>query len=120
MSSIARWSYEHGPATVWPVGVDDFGQPTNNPPYLIPAISYQGGGKVRRDTNGTEFIPRQTIGFETEYDSAIVPELDWYIKRGDFSGSASPPTDAERIRAIESYPVDELEPGGIPDWIVTT
>lgn len=121
VSNIAEWSYAHGPATVWPTGgTDDWGQPIGAPPYLIPRVGYEGGGNVARDASGTEFVPSQTFRFEAEPDSALIPEREWYIKLGDHTALSSPPSDAERIRAIRWWPIDELEPGGLPDWELMT
>jgi len=121
VSNISYWSYEHGPATVWPTGgTDDWGQPIGGTPYLIPRVGYQGGGDLAVDANGTEFTPSQTFGFEMELDDPQVPQREWYIKLGDHTALPNPPNDAERIRAFKAWPIDELEPGGIPDWQVMT
>lgn len=121
VSNIANWSYAHGPATVWPLGgTDEWGQPIVGTPYLIPRVGYEGGGDIARDENGTEFTPRQTFRFEAELDSSLPPEREWYIKLGNHTAEATAPTDAERVRDIRFWPIDELEPGGLPDWEVMT
>lgn len=121
MSTLASWSYVEGPCTIWPTGgTDEFGQPIGGEPYLIPAIDYEFGGDVRRDTSGTEFVPRITIYFEAEFDSPLVPQREWYLKLGDHTALPDPPKDAERIRMVEAWPAGKFGAGQIPDWQVTT
>lgn len=118
MSSLANWSYVEGPATIWPVGTDDYGQPAYGTPYLIPAIDYEAGGEVARDDAGNEFVPRLTVYFEAALDSPLIPKRDWYIKTGDHTGQASPPSDAERIRAVMAWPMSKFGAAELPDWRV--
>ena len=121
MSTLAAWSYVEGPCTIWPTGgTDAFGQPIGGAPYLIPAIDYEFGGDVQRDANGSEFVPRITIYFEAEFGSALVPEREWYLKIGSHLGLAEPPSDAERIRMVQAWPMTKFAEGQIPDWQVTT
>ena len=121
MSTLANWSYVEGPCTIWPTGgTDEWGQPVGAPPYLIPAVDYQFGGAVRRDDNGTEFVPRITVYFEADFGSELVPQQEWYLKLGNHLAETSPPSDAERIRAVEAHPMDKFGAGEIPDWIITT
>tara|TARA_Y100000593_G_scaffold90839_2_gene178161 strand:+ start:820 stop:1185 length:366 start_codon:yes stop_codon:yes gene_type:complete len=121
MSSLASWSYVEGPVTIWPPGgYDDFNQPIDAPPYLIPNIDYEFGGEAKRESDGTEFVPRITIYFEAAFDSALVPEREWYLKLGDHLATTSAPADAERIRMVESFPAEKFGAGELPDWIVTT
>jgi len=121
MSTLANWSYVEGPVTIWPTGgTDEWGQPIGGTPYLIPSIDYQFGGDVRRDESGTEFVPRITIYFEADFDSAVIPQREWYLKLGSHLDQESPPSDAERIRTVEAHPMNKFGASQIPDWIVTT
>ncbi len=121
VSNISSWSYAHGPATVWPAGgTDEWGQPIGGTSYLIPRVGYEGGGDVARDDTNTEFTPNQTFRFEAALDSPLVPEREWYIQLGDHTALTTAPPTAERIRAIRFWPIDELEPGGLPDFEVMT
>ena len=121
MSTLASWSYVEGPVTIWPTGgTNEWGQPIGAPPYLIPAIDYEFGGDVRRDSDGSEFIPRITIYFEADFSSELVPQREWYLKIGSHLDQSSPPSDAERIRTVEGFPSQKFGASQIPDWIVTT
>jgi len=121
MSSLANWSYVEGPVTIWPTGgTDEWGQPIGAPPYLIPSIDYEFGGDVRRDSDGSEFLPRITIYFEADFESSLIPQREWYLKLGSHLSETSPPSDAERIRTVEAFPMTKFGASQIPDWIVTT
>lgn len=121
MSTLANWSYVEGPITIWPVGgTDEWGQPAYGTPYLIPQVDYQKGGDLRRDADGTEFVPRITVYFEADFDSAIIPQREWYLKIGDHAAIPTPPTDAERIRTVEAHPAGKWGADEIPDWIIAT
>lgn len=120
MSTLANWSYVEGPVTIWPTGgLDAWGQPSWGAPYLIPATDHMLGGAVSRDANGTEFVPRMSIFFEAELDSPLIPQREWYLKVGDHTALPTPPTDAERIRMVEAWPMEKFGANEIPDWRVT-
>lgn len=121
MSTLAAWSYVEGPCTVWPLDENNsWGEPQIGAPYLIPAVDYEFGGDLARDESGTEFVPKTTVYFEALQDSAIIPEREWYIKLGDHLAEISPPPDAERIRAVSSWPMTKFGAGEIPDWQIMT
>lgn len=143
MSSLARWSYKEGPATVWPYTLDEYSQPVYDPPFVIEAVDYELGGEVARDQNGDEFVPRLTIYFEQDASMEAIrnqdptlaaafvaetyeldyivrlnlePKRDWYVKLGDHSDLREPPKDAERIRSITKWPMSKFGANEIPDW----
>jgi len=118
MSTIASWSYEEGPVTVWPYTTDEFGQQTYGTPYLIPRTDWMDGGEVARDDAGTEFVPNLTVFFEAADGDAIVPKRNWYMLPGDHTANASPPNDAQRIRAVMQWPMTKFGAGELPDWRV--
>ena len=117
MSTIASWSYQEGPVTIWPItGSDKLGQPEYGTPYVIPRTDQMLGGDIIRGTDGTEFTPSITVFFEATLDSNLVPERQWYLKRGSYTSVQEPPQDAVRIQQVMAWPMDKFGSGEIPDW----
>lgn len=119
LSSLGRWTYVYD-LTVWPKGaLDEWGQPSYGTPYLLRG-SWQAGGDKRTDNTGQEFVPRSTYFFEAADGDASIPELDWYITRGDYTSSATPIEQAEPIRSVGGWGMQMFGDNEIADWEINT
>lgn len=118
MSSLANWTYVY-PLTVWPVVVDDYGQPAYQSPYTIMG-DWQEGGEASTDRNGTEFVPASTYYFEAADGDATIPQIEWFILRGDHTALSEPPADAEKIKKVGGWGMDAFGAGELPDWKILT
>lgn len=118
MSSIARWSYK-STLTVWPVTVSEFGGMAYGTPYTLIG-SWESGGEVQTSDAGDQFTPQSTYYFEAEDGSALIPEREWFIVRGDETASATPVDAAERIKKVGGWDMTMFGANEIPDWVVYT
>lgn len=120
MSSLANWSYVEGPVTVWPYTLDEYSEPNYGTPFLIPNTDYHSGGEVAKDENGNEFVPSLTVYFEAAEGASYIPKREWLLKPGDHTTLPTPPSDAEKIRAITFWPMAKFGADELPDWRVMT
>lgn len=109
MSSVARWSYQNV-ATVWPfVSQDDAdGATVYGEPYEIACTWTAGGGEVRSDTNGNEFVSKSLIWTEDKR-----PKFQDQIEMAGSYGR-------ETIRAIKHYDMSALGEPDSPDFELAT
>lgn len=118
MSTLAQWTYVYE-LTIWPVTVDEFGQPGYGTPYLIMG-DWMAGGEAETDRNGTEFVPVSTYFFEAADGSPLIPKPEDFIMRGDNTALSVPPGKAEKIKKVGGWGMDAFGVGELPDWKITT
>ena len=114
MGSFSSWSYSQK-LTIWSVTTDQFSQPVVGVPFTVNG-SYRGGGRASRDDAGNEFIPNATFWYEGT--DAQAPGIQWYIARGEHTGS--PPAEAELIRRVIPYEIELFQAGSLRDYEVVT
>lgn len=109
MSSVARWSYQNT-ATVYPfIGQDDAGGGAQyDTPYTIACTWTAGGGEMRSDAEGREFVCKSTLWTEDQR-----PKFRDQI---EMSGSFG----RETIRAIKHYDMSALGEPDSPDFELAT
>lgn len=119
MSSIARWSYTNV-ATIWPVTVDQYGQPSYGSPYTIPC-TWEDTGTIQTDNDGMEFQPRSTYWFEANYGDAIIPKRGYFIAKFDRTDVDDPISiQAQKIRKVTSWDMSPFGASEVPDWAIFT
>ncbi len=119
MSSLSRWSYTNT-ATVWPVTVDQYGQPAYGSPYAIDC-TWADTGETQTDDNGSEFVPASTFWFEAEYTDSPLPERGDYIAKFDQTGVTDPLTaGGQEIKKVTSWDVSMFGATETPDWALFT
>lgn len=118
MSSIAHWSYT-SVLTIWPVTVSEFGGAAYGTPYTL-AGCWEAGGEVQTTDAGDQFTPKSTYYFEAEDGSALIPERQWFIVRGDHTASATPIASSERIQKVGGWDMSMFGADEIPDWVIYT
>lgn len=112
------WHYK-STMTIWPLTVDQYGQPSYGTPYTMPC-DFSSGGKIQRDESGTEFVPSSTFWFSLEIGSSLMPEREWYVAYGDHSATPNPlNAGGERIRKVSTDPMDKFG-DYIPDRAIYT
>lgn len=98
MTQFARQRRMTDVCTVWVQLPPDPSDPYSDGGYAVNTYpcNWMQGGKMRRDREGVEFVPRSSFRLVGE---PTIP-FGAYIIQGDYSTVSEPTSDAEKVRDI--------------------